>query len=224
MDPTEACDNGCSPRCWKPASRRARPTTLSFSAILLSVLALLLEPDPLGNSALRQTNVPWIDLVQNVCLAVFAADFVLHLALVEKPRRYLFSFTGLIDASAVLFFFVPQVRSELLLWVLKFGRILRVFKLLKFIDEARVLGQALRGSARTIGVFLFFVFLLQVVLGYSIFVIESARPDSQFQTVSGVRHHQQQSAELVCSSCGRQGHRRDALHCDACGASLPSRA
>ena len=29
-----------------------------FGAILLSVLALLLEPDPLGNSALRQTNVP----------------------------------------------------------------------------------------------------------------------------------------------------------------------
>ena len=244
-----------------------------FGAILLSVLALLLEPDPLGNSALRQTNVLWIDLVQNLCLAVFAADFVLHLALVEKPRRYLFSFAGLIDASAVLFFFVPQVRSELLLWVFKFGRILRVFKLLKFIDEARVLGQALRGSARTIGVFLFFVVLLQVVLGYSIFVIESARPDSQFQTVgsgvywaivtmttvgygdvvpqtelgrllasvvmmlgfgiiaiptgiltvSGVQRHQQRGVELICSSCGRQGHRKDALHCDACGASLPSR-
>ena len=89
--------------------------------------------------------MPWIDLVQNICLAVLAADFVLHLASAEKPRRYLFSFTGLIDASAVLFFFTPQVRSELLLWVFKFGRILRVFKLLKFIDEARVLGQALRG-------------------------------------------------------------------------------
>ena len=38
--------------------------------------------------------------------------------------------------------------------------------------------RALRGSARTIGAFLFFVLLLQVVLGYSIFVIESARPDS----------------------------------------------
>ena len=83
---------------------------------MLSVLALLLEPDPLGNSALRQTNVPWIDLVQNVCLAVFARDFVLHLALVARPRRYLFSVTGLVDASAVLYFFVPQVRSELLLW------------------------------------------------------------------------------------------------------------
>ena len=157
---------------------------LIFGAILLSVLALLLEPDPLGNSALRQPNVVWIDLAQNICLSVFAADFVLHLLLVEQPRRYLFSFYGLIDASAVLFFFVPQISSELLLWVFKFGRILRVFKLLKFIDEARVLGQALRGSARTICVYLFFVFLLQVVLGYFIFVIESASPDSQFQTVS----------------------------------------
>ena len=155
-----------------------------FGAILGSVLALLLEPDPLANSALRQTEVVWIDWVQNSCLAVFAADFLLHLLLVDRPRRYLFSFTGLIDASAVFFFFVPQVRSELLLWVFKFGRILRVFKLLKFIDEARVLGQALRGSARTIGVYLFFVFLLQVVLGYAIYVIESVNPESQFQTVS----------------------------------------
>ena len=45
------------------------------------------------------------------------------------------------------------------------GLLLRVFKLLKFIDEARGLGQALRGSARTIGVFLSFVFLVLVVLG-----------------------------------------------------------
>tara|TARA_B100000900_G_scaffold364162_1_gene338621 strand:- start:356 stop:1180 length:825 start_codon:yes stop_codon:yes gene_type:complete len=240
-----------------------------FGAILLSVLALLLEPDPIANSALRQTEVLWIDWVQNICLGVFAGDFLLHLLLVDRPRRYLFSFTGLIDASAVLFFFVPQVRSELLLWVFKFGRILRVFKLLKFIDEAKVLGQALRGSARTIGVFLFFVFLLQVVLGYAIFVIESANPASQFKTVSsgvywaivtmttvgygdvvpqtalgrllasvvmmlgfgiiaiptgiltvsGVRQNRQ-SSDLLCTSCGRKGHRQGARHCDHCGALL----
>jgi voltage-gated potassium channel len=241
-----------------------------FGAILLSVVVLLFEPNPLGNSALQQTEVLWIDLVQDSCLAVFAADFVMHLAVVPSPRKYLFSFTGLIDLSAVLFFFVPQVRSELLLWVFKFGRILRVFKLLKFIDEAKLLAQALRGSARTISVFLFFVFLLQVVLGYAIFVIESAGPNSQFDTVSkglywaivtmttvgygdvvpqtalgrllasvvmmlgfgiiaiptgiltvsGMQHHQKQLAGVPCHQCGRQGHRRDAQHCDQCGASL----
>jgi len=241
-----------------------------FGAILLSVMVLLFEPNPLGNSALQQAEVLWIDLVQDSCLAVFAGDFVLHLAVVPSARKYLFSFTGLIDLSAVLFFFVPQVRSELLLWIFKFGRILRVFKLLKFIDEAKVLAQALRGSARTICVFLFFVFLLQVVLGYAIFVIESSGPNSQFETVSkgvywaivtmttvgygdvvpqtvlgrllasvvmmlgfgiiaiptgiltvsGVQHHQKQLEGSACHQCGRQGHRRDAQHCDQCGASL----
>ena len=116
-----------------------------FGAILVSVLALMLEPDPFGNSALRQTDVVWIDLVQNICLGIFAADFVLHLFVSERPLKYLFSFYGLIDFTAVLFFFIPQVRSEILLWVFKFGRILRVFKLLRFIDEARMLGRALRG-------------------------------------------------------------------------------
>ena len=56
-----------------------------FGAILLSVLALLLETDPLGNSALRQTDVLWIDLVQNFCLAMFATYFVLHLAWWRNP-------------------------------------------------------------------------------------------------------------------------------------------
>ena len=37
-----------------------------FGAILLSVLPCCWNPT-LANSALRQTNVPWIDLVQNVC-------------------------------------------------------------------------------------------------------------------------------------------------------------
>jgi hypothetical protein len=58
-----------------------------FGAILLSVVVLLLEPNPLGNSALQQTEVLWIDLVQDSCLAVFAADFVLHLAVVPSPAQ-----------------------------------------------------------------------------------------------------------------------------------------
>ena len=155
-----------------------------FGAILLSVLALMLEPDPFGNTALRQTNVAWIDAIQNICLAVFSADFFLHLYVSERPKRYFFSFYGLVDFTAVLFFFVPQVRSEILLWVFKFGRILRVFKLLRFVDEARGMGQALRSNARTIAVYLFFVVMLQVVLGYFIFVIESVNPDTQFKTVA----------------------------------------
>ena len=46
------------------------------------------------------------------------------------------------------------VRSCSAWWVVKFGRILRVFKLLRFMDEARALGAALKTSARRISVFI----------------------------------------------------------------------
>jgi voltage-gated potassium channel len=182
---------------------------------------------------------------------------------------YARSFFGLIDLSAVLFFFVPQINSGLILWIFKFGRVLRVFKLLRFMDEAQLLGRALKASARRIGVFLFFVVLTQVVLGYLMVVIESGHPNTQFQTVGQgvywaivtmttvgygdfvpqtvlgqvlaavvmllgfgiiaiptgivtvetmqqVRHDQR-----VCTNCRHADHRRQASHCDRCGAPLP---
>ena len=95
----------------------------------------------------------------------------------EQPRRYLFSFYGLIDASAVLFFSCRRLRE--LLWV--FLRAHPGVQAAQFM-MARVSGR--RCGQFAICVYLFFVFLLQVVLGYFIFVIESASPDSQFQTVS----------------------------------------
>ena len=60
---------------------------------------------------------------------------------------------------------------------------LRVFKLLRFLDEAQLLGNALKASARRIGVFLFFVVMAQVVLGYLMVLVESSHPETQFQTV-----------------------------------------
>ena len=57
-----------------------------------------------------------------------------------------------------------------------------------------------------------------MLLGFGIIAIPTG-----ILTVSGVRHHQQQAVGVTCGSCGRQGHRRDARHCDACGALLPAR-
>ncbi|QNI84065.1 cation transporter/ voltage-gated ion channel (VIC) family protein [Synechococcus sp. PROS-7-1] len=239
-----------------------------FGTILLSVAGLLVEPHPMRVAA--PGEIPgWVDELERLCLLVFMADYLLHLWVSPKPLVYARSFFGLIDLSAVLFFFVPQINSGLILWVFKFGRVLRVFKLLRFMDEAQLLGRALKASARRIGVFLFFVVLAQVVLGYLMVVIESGHPNTQFQTVGQgvywaivtmttvgygdfvpqtvlgqvlaavvmllgfgiiaiptgivtvetmqqVRHDQR-----VCTHCSHAEHRREASHCDRCGAPLP---
>ena len=153
-----------------------------FGTILVSVAGLLVQPHPLRLAT--PGEVPsWVGTLEQGCLLVFIADFLLHLWVSPRPRKYLFSFFGLIDVSAVLFFFVPQISSGLILWIFKFGRVLRVFKLLRFLDEAQLLGNALKASARRIGVFLFFVVMAQVVLGYLMVLVESSHPETQFQTV-----------------------------------------
>ena len=155
-----------------------------FGAILLSVVGLLFEPAP-GLASASSALVPaWVDWIDRLALAIFAADLVLHLIASPRPLAYLRSVYGLIDLSAVLFFAVPQINSGLVLWVFKFGRILRVFKLLRFMDEARALGVALKASARRISVFILFVLILQVVLGYVMVVVESFHPQSQFRSVA----------------------------------------
>ncbi len=155
-----------------------------FGAILLSVVGLLFEPAP-GLASASSVLVPaWVDWIDRLALAVFAADLALHLIASPRPLAYLRSVYGLIDLSAVLFFAVPQINSGLVLWVFKFGRILRVFKLLRFMDEARALGAALKASARRISVFILFVLILQVVLGYLMVVVESFHPQSQFRSVA----------------------------------------
>ena len=58
-----------------------------------------------------------------------------------------------------------------------------------------------------------------MLLGFGIIAIPTG-----ILTVSGVKHHQQQLAGGVCGSCGHQGHRPNARHCDQCGAELPSNA
>ena len=83
-----------------------------FGTILLSVAGLLVQPHPLRLAA--PGEVPsWVGQLEHGCLLVFIADFLLHLWVSPRPREYLFSFYGLIDVSAVLFFFVPQILLQL---------------------------------------------------------------------------------------------------------------
>ena len=51
---------------------------LVFGAILLSVLALLMDPNPLTSSVVRGSAHGWIQLIQSLCLLVFVTDFVLN--------------------------------------------------------------------------------------------------------------------------------------------------
>jgi voltage-gated potassium channel len=70
---------------------------------------------------------------------------------------------------------LPGAQYLLVIRVLRILRIFRVFKLVQYIQEARILGAALRESRRKITVFLFTVLTLVIVFGSLIYLIEGPR-------------------------------------------------
>jgi voltage-gated potassium channel len=100
---------------------------------------------------------------------LFTIEYVLRLVAVRRPWSYARSFLGVIDLLAILptylSFAIPGAQSMLVIRAFRLLRIFRVFKMVRFIGESRLLVAALRASARKITIFLFAVMTIVLVMG-----------------------------------------------------------
>jgi voltage-gated potassium channel len=141
-------------------------------AILMSVLAVLLE----SVSGIRESHGGWLRAAEWSFTGLFTVEYVLRLASVERPARYARSFFGVVDLVAVLPTYLslvlPGAQGLLVLRAVRLLRVFRILKLAHFVGEARVLGNALRASARKISVFLFTVLIMVLIIGATMYLIE----------------------------------------------------
>jgi voltage-gated potassium channel len=138
----------------------------------LSVVAVVLE----SVAELRQAYGPLFRRVEWGVTIIFTIEYLLRLLAVRQPLRYAFSFFGLVDFLAIaptyLSVFVAGAQSLLVIRALRLLRVFRVLKLVQFVGEARLLGNALRASRRKILVFLGTVMTLVVIIGALMYLIE----------------------------------------------------
>lgn len=115
----------------------------------------------------------------------FTAEYLLRLACVRHPLRYVRSAYGIIDLLAVLptYFalLVPGVHALIDVRVLRLLRIFRNFKLGEYVAEFSQLTQALTASRRKIFVFISFVMMVVLVMGTLMYVVEG--PDNGFTNI-----------------------------------------
>jgi voltage-gated potassium channel len=90
--------------------------------------------------------------------------------------EWFFSFFGVVDLLAILptylSLLLPGTHYLLVIRILRILRVFRVLKLVQYLDEARLLMQALRASSRKIQVFLFTVVTLMVIFGSLMYLLE----------------------------------------------------
>lgn len=141
-------------------------------AILASIAVVVLD----SVASLAQRWGPWFDAAEWGFTLLFTAEFAARLVCIDRPRRYVLSFYGLIDLLSVaptyLAVLVPGLHALIDVRILRLLRIFRIFKLSRYASEMQHLRSAIAASRRKILVFLGFVLMVVLVMATLMYVIE----------------------------------------------------
>ena len=152
-------------------------------AIILSILIVILESVQ-GYAEKYHfifNTVGWLLTI------FFTIEYTLRVYSSPKPKKYIFSFFGIIDFLATfpayLIFFFSGAHYFLVIRAFRLMRVFRVFKLFNFMKEGQLLLEAIKDSYRKIFVFFFFVVILVTAIGTLMYMIEGPLPGSRFNNI-----------------------------------------
>ena len=153
-----------------------------FIAIIVSIIFVMLESiEEIDNKYHKLLNAAeWVITI------LFSIEYIARIIAVKKPSKYIFSFYGIIDFLSTipkyLSFFLVGSHSLVALRALRLLRVFRILKLTRYIGESTNLIRALKLSRAKIILFMMFVFILCVILGTIMYLVESGQ-DSGFTSI-----------------------------------------
>jgi len=140
--------------------------------ILLSVLVVALE----SVEALRVFYYQFFITIEWILTGLFTIEYCFRIYTVNQPKKYVFYFFGIIDLLAILpaylSLFIVGTQALTTIRILRLLRIFRILKLTRYTVESISLMDAIVRSRRKILIFVSSVFLLTVVFGSIMYVVE----------------------------------------------------
>ena len=145
---------------------------LLLLAILSSLLVIMLETVPSLSEEYQATFV----ILEWVFTGLFSLEYIVRLQIIKRPLSYATSFYGIIDLISVLpsylAIFLGGVQYFMVIRSLRLLRVFRVLKMVRFIGEANVLGNALKASRHKIAVFMIAVVCINFIMGTIMYMVE----------------------------------------------------
>ncbi|WP_282136179.1 ion transporter [Seonamhaeicola maritimus] len=119
----------------------------------------------------------FLNISEWVITILFTIEYIARIVSVKNPIKYIFSFYGIIDLLSTipkyLSLFLTGTHSLVALRALRLMRVFRILKLTRYIGESTNFVRSLRRSRVKISVFLMFVFVLCIILGTVMYLVES---------------------------------------------------
>lgn len=207
-----------------------------IGCILVSVLLVIIESLKGLPSFL---TTPFV-IMEYLFTAFFTFEYLTRIYCSPRPRKYIFSFFGIVDLLATLPLYIgllfPGARYLLIIRAFRLIRVFRVFKLFNFLNEGERLLTALRESSKKIAVFFLFVVILVtsigtlmymiitpvtglgkflsacvMLIGYTIIAVPTG-----IVSASMMKDYKRRR-DKECPNCHRSGHEDNAEFCKYCG-------
>ncbi len=141
-------------------------------AILYSIIIIMLE----SVQSYDQKYHSFFNVSEWVITILFSIEYILRIISVNQPKKYVFSFYGIVDLLSTLpkylSFFILDSQFLSVFRALRLLRIFRILKLIRFVGESNNLLRALKNSRSKIFIFIFFVFIISIILGTIMYLVE----------------------------------------------------
>lgn len=144
--------------------------------IVISILCVVIESIPEA-----RLEYGWLFYrIDWTFTIIFTIEYFLRIYSTRERKSYILGSWGIIDFLSIIPSYITLLVSGyqfiLIIRVLRLLRIFRVLRLFKFISEGHMLTQALRASIYKIIVFMSFIFILVVLLGTLMYIVEHGNP------------------------------------------------
>ncbi len=143
-----------------------------FVLIIISVIYVLLE----SVDTIDKKYHPYMVTAEWIITILFSIEYILKVISIDKPKRYIFSFYGIIDLLSTLplylSYFFSGGSTFLALRALRLFRVFRILKLVKYMGEANTLSKALVASRLKISIFIYIVLIMCVIMGSIMYIVE----------------------------------------------------
>ncbi|WP_034057880.1 ion transporter [Lacinutrix jangbogonensis] len=140
--------------------------------ILASIVLVMLES--INDIDAKYHNALYIG--EWIVTILFSLEYVARIITVKKPKKYIFSFFGIIDFLSTipmyLSFFIIGGQALVALRALRLLRIFRILKLARYLGASNQLAGAIKSSRAKISVFLFAVIIASIIFGTLMYLVE----------------------------------------------------
>jgi len=140
--------------------------------IIVSVALVVMESIPSINAKYGHG----LKISEWIITLIFSIEYILRISVAYQPKKYVFSFYGIIDFLSVIPTYLSLVfigaQGLVVIRALRLLRVFRILKLTRYSSESNILLQALRASRIKISVFIFAILMIITIIGTLMYLIE----------------------------------------------------